>query len=194
YKEVIPCMSIGMTAFAPLTYMWGAQTVGYESSSITAGLLSMRMAFLRGAARQNGGLTATYRSCNFGDASTIFSDTSSWTRPRHILDNYYNVFAGAGMTWYKMDIWYQYMCGSSMFYHEQGFDEWWMPGGTSAAGLKEVQLSPKGNLVDRFLRVTKDKTKDRGSVFTPIAFLLDYAHGWEASPFEPYAFGNHAKR
>lgn len=193
YREVIPCKSIGMTAFAPLCYLWGARTVGYESSAITAGLLSLRMAFLRGAARQNVGLTATYRSCNFGDASTIFSETQSFTKPRNILDNYYSVFSGAGMTWYKMDLWYQYMAGVSMFYHEQGFDEFWMPGGTSAAGLKDVQLSPKGKLVDRFLRVTA-RHADRGTPVTPVAFLLDYAHGWEPTPFEPHAFGNWGKR
>ena len=51
------------------------------------------------------------------------------TQPKNIYDNYYSVYSGAGMTWYKFDIWYQYMAGSSMFYHEQGFDEFWMPGG-----------------------------------------------------------------
>jgi hypothetical protein len=193
YREVMPCKSIGMTAFSSLCYSWGARTVGYESSAVTAGLLSMRMAFLRGAARQFGGLTATYRSCNFGDASTIFSDTQSFTRPRNILDNYYSVFSGAGMTWYKMDLWHQYLSGASMFYHEQGFDEYWIPGGTSAAGLKEVQLSPKGRLVDRFMRVSAAHP-DRGTPFTPVAFLLDYAHGWDPSPFEPHAFGNWGKR
>ena len=193
YREVIPCPSLGMTAFAPLCYQWGARTVGYESSAITGGLLPMRMAFLRGAARQNGGLTATYRSCNFGDASTIFSDTSTYSKAKNILDNYYSVYSGAGMTWYKMDIWHQYMSGSSMFYHEQGFDEFWTPGGTTVAGVKEVQLSPKGKLVDRFLRVTT-KHKDRGTPVTPVAFLLDYAHGWEPTPFSPHAFMGHANR
>ncbi|MBI3858084.1 MAG: hypothetical protein HY293_20580 [Planctomycetes bacterium] len=193
YREVIPCQSIGMTAFAPLSYQWGARTVGYESSAITAGLLSLRMAFLRGAARQNGGLTATYRSCNFGDASTIFSESQSYTKPKNILDNFYSVFSGAGMTWYKMDLWHQYMSGSSMFYHEQGFDEFWIPGGTAAAGVKEVQLSPKGKLVDRFLRVTAAHP-DRGTPFTPVAILVDYAHGWDPAPFHPHAFGDMAKR
>jgi hypothetical protein len=193
YREVIPCQSIEMTAFAPISFQWGARTVGYESSAITAGLLSLRMAFLRGAARQNGGLTATYRSCNFGDASTIFSEQSSFTKPRNILDNFYSVYSGAGMTWYKMDLWHQYMSGSSMFYHEQGFDEFWIPGGTAAAGVKEVQLSPKGKLVDRFLKVTAAHP-DRGTPFTPVAFLVDYAHGWEPSPFHPHAFGDLAKR
>jgi hypothetical protein len=93
------------------------------------------------------------------------------------------------MTWYKMDIWYQYMCGSAMAYHEQGFDEFWRPGGTSAAGVQEVQFSPKGKLVDRFLRVTA-KEKDRGHPFTPVALLVDYAHGWEPAPFWPNAFGD----
>jgi hypothetical protein len=81
------------------------------------------------------------------------------------------------------------MAGSSLFYHEQGFDEFWRPGGTTAAGIKEVQLSPKGKLVDRFLRVTA-ANPDRGSPFTPIAFLVDYAHGWEPAPFWPNSFKN----
>lgn len=193
YKEVIPCQSVGMTAFAPLCYQWGARTVGYESAAITSGLLPMRMAFLRGAARQNGGLTATYRSCNFGDSATIFSEQSSYTKPKNILDNYYSVYSGAGMTWYKMDIWQQYLAGSSMFYHEQGFDEFWMPGGTTAAGQHPLQLSPKGKLVDRFLKITAQH-KDRGTPFTPVAFLVDYAHGWEPTGFHPNLWDDYPKR
>ena len=134
-------------------------------------------------------MTATYRSCNFGDASTIFSNEGSFHSPQNIFDNYYSVYSGAGMTWYKFDIWYQYMAGSSMFYHEQGFDEFWRPGGTSAAGVREVELSPKGKLVDRFLRLTAAEP-DRGVPFTPVAFLVDYAHGWEPAPFWPNSFQN----
>ena len=80
----------------------------------------------------------------------MFSNGGSYHTPQNILDNYYSVYSGAGMTWYKLDIWYQYMAGSSMFYHEQGFDEFWQPGGTTVAGIKTVQLSPKGKLVERF--------------------------------------------
>jgi len=189
YRDVIACLSVGNIAFVPLCADWGARVIGYESSAATSSVLNMRMAFMRGAARQHGILSATYRSCNFGDASTIFSNGSSYHAPANLLDNYYSVFSGAGMTWYKFDIWYQYMAGSSMFYHEQGFDEFWKPGGTTAAGIKEVQLSPKGKLVDRFLRVTATQP-DRGSPFTPIAFLVDYAHGWEPAPFWPNSFKN----
>jgi hypothetical protein len=189
YQDVISCLSVGNIMGIPLTADWGARTIGYESAAATSSVLPMRWAFMRGAARQWGNLTATYRSCNFGDSSTIFSDTQSFHAPRNFYDNFYSVVSGAGMTWYKMDIWYQYMAGSSMFYHEQGFDEFWQPGGTTAAGLHEVQLSPKGKLVDRFLRVTAAEP-DRGDPYTPIAFLVDYAHGWEPAPFWPNAFKN----
>jgi len=189
YEDVIACLSIGNIVFAPLCADWGARTIGYESSACTSSILGMRWAFMRGAARQHGVSTATYRSCNFGDSSTIFSKGSSFCSPQNLLDNYYSVFSGAGMTWYKFDIWYQYMAGSSMFYHEQGFDEFWRPGGTTAAGIHEVQLSPKGKLVDRFLRLTAAEP-DRGAPYTPVAFLVDYAHGWEPAPFWPNSFKN----
>jgi hypothetical protein len=189
YQDVIPCLSSGNIAFAPLSSLWGARTLGYESSAATSSLLPMRWAFLRGLARQGGHLTATYRSCNFGDSATIFSNEGSFHSPQNILDNYYSVYSGAGMTWYKFDIWYQYMAGASMFYHEQGFDEFWRPGGTSAAGVRRVELSPKGKLVDRFLRLTAAEA-DRGVPFTPVAFLVDYAHGWEPAPFWPNSFQN----
>ena len=189
FADVISCHSVGSMAFAPICFKWGARTVGYESSAATSSVLSLRWACMRGAARQHDGLTATYRSCNFGDSSTIFSQGSSFTGPQNIYDNYYSVYSGAGMTWYKFDIWYQYMAGSSMFYHEQGFDEFWKPGGLTAAGKKEVQLSPKGKLVDRFLRTT-EKHPDRGSPVTPVAFLMDYAHGWEPASFWPNSFVN----
>lgn len=189
YADVIPCLSVGNIISTPITADWGARTIGYESSAATSNILGMRWAFMRGAARQHGITTATYRSCNFGDSSTIFSDAQSYHAPKNIFDNYYSVFSGAGMTWYKFDIWYQYMAGSSMFYHEQGFDEYWQPGGTTAAGIYDVQLSPKGKLVDRFLRTTSVEP-DRGNPYTPIAILVDYAHGWEPAPFWPNSFKN----
>jgi hypothetical protein len=189
YEDVIACLSVGNIIGTPICADWGARTIGYESSACTSSILGMRWAFMRGAARQHGISAATYRSCNFGDSSTLFSPTATFSQPKHIFDNYYSVFSGAGMTWYKFDIWYQYMAGSSMFYHEQGFDEYWQPGGTTAAGLHEVQLSPKGKLVDRFLRTTAAEP-ERGAPYTPVAILVDYAHGWEPAPFWPNSFKN----
>lgn len=188
YAHVIACKSTGGIWSHALCFDWGAKIVGYESAVIPGSLLSMRMAFLRGAARQFDGMTATYRSCNFGDSATIFSnDVQLYAKPVNILDNYYSVYSGAGMTWYKMDIWQQYMAGAALFYHEQGHDEFWIHGGTTAAGVRPLELSPKGKLVDRFLRVTAANA-DRGAPYTPVAFLVDYAHGWEPSPYVPHQF------
>ena len=140
---------------------------------------------MRGAARQNGALDGHLPRLQLRRLVHHLQQQRQLSlSPQNILDNYYSVFSGAGMTWYKFDIWYQYMAGSSMFYHEQGFDEFWKPGGTTAAGIKEVQLSPKGKLVDRFLRATAAEP-DRGTPYTPVAFLVDYAHGWEPAPFWP---------
>lgn len=189
YKDVISCLSVGNICFMPICFDWGARSIGYESFSACSSVLGMRWAFMRGAARQHGGLTTTYRSCNFGDGCTMFADVQTFSKVANILDNFYSVYSGAGLTWYKMDIWYQYMAGSSMFYHEQGHDEFWKPGGTTAAGIREVQLSPKGQLVDRFLRLTA-KEPDRGTPYTPVAFLVDYAHGWEPAPYWPNSFKN----
>lgn len=72
---------------------------------------------------------ATYRSCNFGDSATIYSKQFLYPGPRYVYDNSYDVWAGAGMTWYKFDIWHQSMFGPSMFYHERGFDEFGIPAG-----------------------------------------------------------------
>ena len=186
YRYVIPCQSAEMTAFAHACREWGADNVGYENQAV-APSLALRLAFLRGSARQFGGLMTSYRSCNFGDAATIYSERSLYAHPKHVFDNYYDPFSGAGMTWYKFDIWHAYMAGVAAFYHEQGFDEFWAPGG-GAAGQKPLQLSPKGRLVERFLRISRDRP-DRGAPYTPIAFLLDRAHGWDCLSYRPSYFG-----
>lgn len=189
YQLTIPCPSVEMTVLAHLCREWGARTVGYENTAV-APCLAMRMAFLRGSARQYGGMMADYRSCNFGDAATIYANQNYHYpgSPRYVYDNSYDVWAGAGMTWYKFDIWNQYLSGCAIFYHEQGHDEFWQPGGNSVAP-GPLQLSPKGRLIEQFLQVTaKEKHPDRGTPWTPIAFLLDQAHGWDPTSYLPTHF------
>ncbi len=186
YLYTIPCQSSEMTAFAHVAREWGARTVGYENSAVVPAL-GMRLAFLRGGARQFGGLWATYRSSNFGDSATIYSEQSTYAGPKYAYDNWYDVWSGAGSTWYKFDLWHQYLSGSSLFYHEQGFDEFWVPGGGSTP-RKPLQLSPKGRLVEQFLEVTR-RHPDRGTPFTPVAFLLDRAHGWDPNSYLGSYFG-----
>ena len=42
YQEVIPCLSVSNIAFAPLCSLWGARTLGYESSAMSSTLLPTR--------------------------------------------------------------------------------------------------------------------------------------------------------
>ena len=94
------------------------------------------------------------------------------------------------MTWYKMDIWYQYMAGSSLFYHEQGFDEFWKPGGNSGSGHQGGTAVAQGQAGGP-LPARDGQHPDRGQPYTPVAFLVDYAHGWEPAPFWPNSFNDH---
>jgi hypothetical protein len=190
YQFTIPCLSAEMTAFAHAAREWGARTLGYENTAV-APSLAMRLAFLRGGARQYSGLWGAYRSCNFGDAATIYSEQSTYAHPKYVYDNWYDAWSGAGMTWYKFDLWHQYLAGAALFYHEQGFDEFWMPGGGSTP-RKPLQLSPKGRLVEQFLCLSRAHP-DRGTPFTPIAFLLDQAHGWDPNAMQPAYFGFEAR-
>jgi hypothetical protein len=104
FEDVISCLSVGNICWMPQLSQWGSRTIGYESAAATSTLLNMRWAFMRGIARQGNHLTATYRSCNFGDSATMFSEQGNYSKPGHILDNYYSVYSGAGMTWYKFDM------------------------------------------------------------------------------------------
>jgi hypothetical protein len=49
-------------------------------------------------------------------------------------------------------------------------------------------LNPLGRITDEFVRFA-EKHPDRGAPYTPIAFLLDPAHGWEMTDHPHWPFG-----
>jgi hypothetical protein len=49
-------------------------------------------------------------------------------------------------------------------------------------------LNPLGRITDEFVRFA-DRHPDRGTPYTPIAFLLDPAHGWEMTDYPHWPFG-----
>lgn len=105
---------------------------------------------------------------------------------RYILDNSYDVFGGAGVTWLWKDYVLFHFAGVGAFYNEQGIDLFWKPGGNAAGDDAPVQLSPKGKVVEAAIRLAREHP--RGVQVTPVAFLLDEAHGWSQERFEPGAF------
>ncbi|MFS8084384.1 MAG: hypothetical protein ACMG6H_02050, partial [Acidobacteriota bacterium] len=76
------------------------------------------------------------------------------------------------------------MGGVSAIYLEQGFDQFFKPG----PGEHPFQLNPLGRITEEFVRFA-EKHSDRGTPYTPIAFLLDPAHGWEMTDYPHWPFG-----
>ena len=143
----------------------------------------------RGAARQFGAKIVDYQSCNLGDASTIFSREASFfpASSRYILDNQYDAWAGSGLNWVLKDYILFHLAGADAFYHEEGNDIFWKPGGNSAGDGFPVDLSPRGRITDAVVHVAASHL--RGTQYTPVAFLLDEAHGYSQEMFQPGAFG-----
>ena len=90
---------------------------------------------MRGAARQFGARIVDYQSCNLGDAATMYSREAFFypASSRYILDNQYDAWAGAGTNWLLKDYLLWYLAGAEAFYHEEGVDIFWKPGGYSMA-------------------------------------------------------------
>jgi hypothetical protein len=75
------------------------------------------------------------------------------------------------------------MAGASAIYLEQGHDQFFKPG----PGEHPFQLNPLGKITDEFVHFA-EKHSDRGIPFTPIAFLLDPAHGFEMTDYPQWPF------
>ncbi|HXQ74101.1 MAG TPA: hypothetical protein VN844_26595, partial [Pyrinomonadaceae bacterium] len=68
-------------------------------------------------------------------------------------------------------------------YLEQGGDQFFKPG----PGDHPFQLNPLGRITDEFMRFA-EKHPDRGTPYTPIAFVLDPAHGFEMTDYPQWPF------
>jgi hypothetical protein len=187
WAPINSCLSANMEPFAHALGAWGERRIGHENTG-NSPTLARRLAFLRGAARQFGAKFFDYQSCNLGDSATMFSREAYFygASSRYILDNQYDAWAGAGHHWLLKDYVLWHLAGVDAFYNEQGVDMFWKPGGNSAGDAFPVQLSPKGKTAEAALRIASKHP--RGTQFTPVAFLLDEAHGWSQERFTPGAF------
>jgi hypothetical protein len=75
------------------------------------------------------------------------------------------------------------MAGASAIYLEQGQDQFFKPG----PGEHPFQLNPLGRITDEFMRFV-EKHPERGTPYTPVAFLLDPAHGFEMTDYPQWPF------
>jgi hypothetical protein len=182
WDKLIPAQSTSSTSFAHALTSWGVKLLGMETAAVMP-MTGMRIAFTRGAARQSGGAFLYYHAPNFGDTATTFTKAQNFAGPDHFFHSRYGATMGPSLSWYRKNYYLYYMSGASAIYLEQGFDQFFKPG----PGEHPFQLNPLGRITDEFVRFA-EKHPDRGTPYTPIAFLLDPAHGFEMTDYPQWPF------
>ena len=182
WDKLIPAQSTSSTSFAHALSQWGVKLLGMETAAVMP-MWGMRIAFTRGAARQFGGAFLYYQAPNFGDTATTFTKAQNFAGPDFFYHSRYGPTMGPSLSWYRKSYYLYYMSGASAIYLEQGFDQFFKPG----PGDNPLQLNPLGRITDEFLRFA-EKHPDRGTPYTPIAFLLDPAHGFEMTDYPQWPF------
>jgi hypothetical protein len=183
WDKLMPAQSTSSTSFAHALGEWGVRSLGVETAAVQP-MTAMRLAFTRGAARQYGGQFFYYHAPNFGDTATTFTKQQNFAGPDNFFHSHYGVTMGPSLSWYRKSYYLYYMSGASAIYLEQGFDQFFKPG----PGDHPFQLNPLGRITDEFMRFA-EKHPDRGEPYTPIAFLLDPAHGWDMTDYPQWPFG-----
>ena len=182
WDKLIPAQSTSSTAYAHALSRWGVKLLGMETAAVMP-MWGMRIAFTRGAARQFGGAFLYYHAPNFGDTATTFTKAQNFAGPDFFYHTRYGPTMGPSLSWYRKSYYLYYMAGASAIYLEQGADQFFKPG----PGENAFQLNPLGRITDEFLRFA-EKHPDRGTPYTPIAFLLDPAHGFEMTDYPQWPF------
>ncbi len=183
WDKLIPAQSTSSTAMAHALAKWGVRLLGIETAAVQP-MTAMRIAFTRGAVRQFGGAFLYYHAPNFGDTATTFTKAQNFAGPDNFFHSRYGATMGPSLSWYRKSYYLYYMSGASAIYLEQGFDQFFKPG----PGEHPFQLNPLGRITNEFVRFA-EKHPDRGTPYTPIAFLLDPAHGWDMTDYPQWAFG-----
>lgn len=182
WDKMIPGQSTSSTSFAHALTEWGVRLLGMETAAVQP-MTAMRIAFTRGAARQFGGAFLYYHAPNFGDTATTFTKAQNFAGPDNFFHSRYGATMGPSLSWYRKSYYLYYMSGASAIYLEQGFDQFFKPG----PGEQPFQLNPLGRITDEFMHFAA-KHPDRGTPYTPIAFLLDPAHGFEMTDYPQWPF------
>jgi hypothetical protein len=182
WDKMIPAQSTSSTAFAHALTDWGVKLLGIETAAVMP-MTTMRIAFTRGAARQSGGDFLYYHAPNFGDTATTFTKAQNFAGPDYFYHTRYGPSMGPSLSWYRKSYYLYYMSGASAIYLEQGHDQFFQPG----PGQNPLQLNPLGRITEEFMKFA-ERHPDRGNPYTPIAFLLDPAHGFEMTDYPQWPF------
>lgn len=174
-RKSIPCLSCESIALVHKFFDLGMDIVGYELDA-TNYHAPMRIAFVRGAARQYGKSWINYASGNWGDSCNYFTQEPVVPRGAKCwFHSKYSITDGVSISWYRRFYYLNYLSGASAIFWEQSLTNQWIKPGP---GNHPVQLSPFGRATVDFQSFV-DRLPDRGEPYTPIAFLLSWGHGYE---------------
>jgi hypothetical protein len=182
WRKLITALSAGSNAWVHALAEWGSGSVGLETA---AGMpnFAARIAFARGAARQFGRDYLYYHAPNFGDTASTFTATQNLGGPAAWFHTRYGLVFGPSIAWYRKSLFLEWLGGAGAIYFEQGYDQFFQPG----PGAHPVELTPIGRVTDAFLRFASAHV-DRGEPVAPVALLLDPAHGWDDTLYQPRAW------
>jgi len=188
WSQVLSCLSGTHDSLSHALMDWGERRIGHESTG-NYPVVARSLGFMRGAARQFGRGIVDYESANLGDSATTLSRSEGLypASSRYVIDTNYDIWAGAGVNWILKDLLLFHLAGAEAIFNEEGHDMYWKPGGGVTGDTNPVQLSPRGKLTAVVQRLAQ--AHPRGTQYTPVAFLLDEAHGYVRMGWYPALYG-----
>ena len=168
FEKFILCSSVGTLPIIHRLAESGVQVLGSESAGAMP-YIDLQMAFARGAARQYGRNWLWYFGASFGDAIRTFTAEGKYDLALEGLNvENRNDKVGPSLAHIRRTLLNAYLQGAGYFFPEQGYNLFGPDG----------KLNPMGWSYDEMLRLAT-RHPDRGVTYTPVAVLLDHAHGWD---------------
>lgn len=168
FEKFILCLAVGTFPIIHQLAEAGCDVLGTESAAAMP-YTQVQLAFIRGAARQYRKRSVWYYGASFGDAIRSFTKEHPYTLAYEGLqvDNR-NAVIGPSLAHIRRVLLHAYLQGASLFHPEQGYNLFGPDG----------KLNPMGWCYDEMVRLAT-RHPERGVIYTPIAVLLDRAHGWD---------------
>lgn len=168
FEKMILALSVGTAPHAHQLAEAGANTLAAESTAAMP-YFQGQSAFVRGAGRQYNKPWAWYFGASFGSAIRTFTSEGAYIIDLDGLKiNSRNQTIGPSLAHIRRAALFSYLQGAGFFYPEQGYNLFNTGG----------ELNPMGWAYDEMLRLAA-KHPERGVINTPVALLLDKAHGWD---------------
>ncbi len=168
FEKMILALSVGTSPHIHQLAESGAKTLGTESAAAMP-YFQGQAAFARGAGRQYNKPWNWYFGASFGSAIRTFTSEDPYIIDLDGLKiNSRNATIGPSLAHIRRALLFAYLQGASFFHPEQGYNLFDTNG----------QLNQMGWSYDEMLRLAT-KHPNRGVINTPVAILLDKAHGWD---------------